>query len=119
MDTETAASETPANMGNSRATVTVTFPAKFLKVSRRRAIETPLVAPGHDASRKVVWRSVGRLTTLTDSHFAPNWKSLSMADFITYTGGGRLQGGLDPDRTTVPIPKEIYSAASATPRLIN
>lgn len=42
-----------------------------------------------------------------------------MADIISYTGGGKLQGGLDPDRATVPIPKEIYSAASATPRLIN
>ena len=42
-----------------------------------------------------------------------------MADIITYTGGGRLQGGLDPTRATVPIPKEIYPAASATPRLIN
>lgn len=42
-----------------------------------------------------------------------------MADIITYTGGGRLQGGLDPDRTTVPIPSEIYSAASETPRLLH
>lgn len=41
-----------------------------------------------------------------------------MADIISCTGGGRLQGGLDPDRATVPIPKEIYSAASAAPRLI-